>query len=338
MITPRHRPWLLTLTLTALLSACAGTAPAPPAATEPASESLASWAEGPGRAAIVEFVERVTDPASADFVPVAERIAVFDNDGTLWAEKPAYFQLFFAVDQMQQYAEADPEVAAREPFRTLLDEGMRGLDGMDVHDLLGPLVEAAGGMSESDFHAEAAAWLATARHPEREVAYTNLVYQPMLELLDYLRANDFQTWICSGGGIDFVRAFSEEAYGIPPEQVIGTTLALSFDEATGVMRMPEIDHINDGPGKPVGIARHIGRRPILAFGNSDGDLQMLQYATSGPGPALALLLHHDDADREWAYDRDSSVGRLNAGFDMAAERGWTLVSMREAWSAVFPVR
>lgn len=307
-------------------------------ASAPAAPALPSWNDGPARAAIVGFVERVTDPTSADFVPAAERIAVFDNDGTLWAEKPAYFQLFFAIDQMRALAEADPEVAAREPFRTLLEEGMGGLAGMNVHDLLGPLVEAAGGMSATEFEATAAAWLASARHPEREVAYTDLVYQPMLELLDYLRTHGFQTWICSGGGIDFVRAFSEDAYGIPPEQVIGTTLELEFIDGDGLMRLGEIHHINDGPGKPVGIARHIGRRPIMAFGNSDGDLQMIQYATEGSGPGLGVFIHHDDAEREWAYDRDSSVGRLSQGLDLAAERGWTLVSMRNSWATIFPER
>ena len=332
------RNTLLAAILMTLVACGGGSSPAPAAGPTEAAAPLPSWNDGPARTAIVEFVERVTDPASADFVPAAERIAVFDNDGTLWAEKPAYFQLFFAIEQMRALAEADPEVAAREPFRTLLDEGMGGLAGMDVHALLGPLVEAAGGMPAADFEATADAWLASSRHPERDVLYTDLVYQPMLELLDYMRAHEFQTWICSGGGIDFVRAFSEQVYGIPPEQVIGTTLELEFSDDTGLVRVAEIHHINDGPGKPVGIARHIGRRPIMAFGNSDGDLPMIQYATSGPGPGMGVYIHHDDAEREWAYDRESSVGRLDVGLGMAAERGWTVVSMQQAWSQVFPTR
>lgn len=301
--------------------------------------TLSSWNEGPARAAIEGFVARVTDPTSPDFVPVAERIAVFDNDGTLWAEQPAYFQLLFGFDLMRQRAEADPDLAAQEPYRTLLADGPSGLAGMDVHELLGAVAQAHAGMTQAEFTVRARDWLATARHPERDRLYTEMVYAPMLELLAYLRAHEFQTWIVSGGGIDMIRAFSEDVYGIPPEQVVGSQLELAYemtDDGPVIRRQPEIAFVDDGPGKPVGISRHIGRRPILAAGNSDGDLQMLQYTASGAGPSLALLVHHDDAAREWAYDRDSSVGRLDAALGEAESRGWTVISMRNDWTRVFP--
>lgn len=300
---------------------------------------LSSWHPGGARDTIEAFVARVADPANREFVPEEERIAVFDNDGTLWSEKPVYFQLLFGLDRMRVLADADPALAAQQPYRTLLDQGLAGVAGMDVHELLGPVVGAHGSMTATEFSELVGEWLDTARHPEFDVPYTDLVYQPMLELLDYLRAHGFQTWIVSGGGVEFLRVFAEDVYGIPPEQVVGSRLKTTFvmtDSGPTIRRLPEIEFINDGPGKPVGIATQIGRRPILAFGNSDGDLQMLQYTDDDSGPALALLVHHDDPDREWAYDRDSSVGRLDVAATEAAERGWVVVSVRDDWSRVYP--
>jgi phosphoserine phosphatase len=319
-------------------AAPAAEAPPVPAASAP---ELTLWTQGGARDAIEDFVARVTDPTGADFVPAAERIAVFDNDGALWAEQPLYFQAIFAVEQMRQAAEADAELAAKEPYRTILDEGLAGLAGVDAHDLLGPLVESHGGATEAEFAVTAAEWLATARHPTLDRPYTELTYAPMVELLGYLRAHGFQTWIVTGGGVSFVRVFSEAAYGIPPQQVVGSRLKLEFEMTENgpvIQRRSEIAFIDDGPGKPVGIATQIGRKPIFAWGNSDGDLQMLQYTDDGDGPSMSLYLHHDDADREWAYDRESSVGRLDAGLDEAAARGWTVVSMRNDWTTVFGER
>jgi len=303
-----------------------------------ATAALDSWNAGSAREAIESFVARVTDPGSPDFVPEEERIAVFDNDGTLWAEQPLYFQAIFAIDVMMKQAEADPALAAREPYRTLLAEGLAGVGALDPHELLGPVVAAHGGTTADEFDAITSDWLATARHPTRNRPFTEMTYAPMVELLEYLRANGFETWIVSGGGIAFLRVFSDAAYGIPPQQVVGSQLKTEFeltDDGPEIERIGELDFVNDGPGKPVGIATHIGRKPILAFGNSDGDLQMLQYTDDGDRPALALYLHHDDADREWAYDRDSSIGRLDVGLDEAATRGWIVVSMRDDWKVVF---
>jgi hypothetical protein len=305
---------------------------------EPPAATLASWNTGTSRDAIESFVGRVTDPSGADFVPAAERIAVFDNDGTLWAEQPLYFQVIFAIDLMRVAAEADPVLAAQEPYKTLLADGLAGAGALDPHSLLAPLVAVHGGTTTAQFRAAAAAWLATARHPTLDRAYTELTYTPMVELLEYLRAHGFETWIVSGGGVEFIRVFSDDAYGIPQQQVVGSRIKSAFaltDDGPVINRLGEIEFVDDGPGKPVGIATFIGRRPILAGGNSDGDLAMLQYTDDGDGPALAIYIHHDDPDREWAYDRDSNIGRLDAGLDAAAARGWTVVSMRDDWNRVF---
>lgn len=325
-------------------SACAPASTDSPAAPEPAATPAAEltlWTDAGARTAIESFVASVTDPASADFVPAAERIAVFDNDGTLWAEQPAYFQMIFALELMRDTAENDPDLAAQEPYRTLLAEGLAGLSDVDPHSLLGPLIAAHGGMTADVFTAMAADWLATATHPSSGRRYAEMTYAPMVELLEYLRAHDFETWIVSGGGVEFIRVFSEDAYGIPPQQVIGSRVKSEFemtDAGPVINRLPELEFLDDGPGKPVAINHFIGRRPIIAGGNSDGDLQMLQYSDDGSGPALAIYVHHDDAEREWAYDRDSAVGRLDAGLDEAAARGWTVVSMRNDWTTIFGER
>jgi phosphoserine phosphatase len=310
-----------------------------PASADP----LPSWNDGPARDAILAFVASVTDPQGPDYVPPAERVATFDNDGNLWSEKPFYFQLAFALDRVRALAPQHPEWKDQEPFRAVLSGDPEALAGLHLADVLKLVTASHAGMSERAFDESARAWLATARHPRFERPYRELVFQPMLELLAFLRESGFRTWICSGGGIDFVRAFAGEAYGIPPEQVIGSGIAKEFRVGDGGLagfhRLPKLlEPINDGPGKPVWIQRHIGRRPILASGNSDGDLQMLQYATSGPGPSLALLLHHDDAEREWAYDEDSAVGRLDEALVEAQARGWTVVRMKRDFGTVYPRR
>ena len=312
-----------------LLASCA------PAAGDP----LPFWNDGQAKQDIVEFVDRVTDPASEHFVPVPERIAVFDNDGTLWAEQPMYFQLAFAIDRVHQMAAEHPEWSTQAPFAALLSGDREALSALTEHDLVEIVTATHSGMTVEEFSAAVAEWLATARHPRFDRPYSDLVYQPMLELLEYLRANDFKTFIVSGGGIDFMRVFTEEVYGIPPEQVMGSMgkTALEMREGRPVLvKQPGIDFVDDKEGKPVGIARFIGRRPIAAFGNSDGDLQMLQYTAAGSGAQFLLYVHHDDAEREWAYDRESHIGRLDAGLDEAAQRGWTVVSMKDDWRRIFP--
>lgn len=304
------------------------------------SDPLPSWNDGAARTAILQFVAAVTDPSNNSYVPPPKRIAVFDNDGNLWSEKPFYFQLAFALDRIRALAPRHPEWKDQDPFRAVLSGDTQALASLHTADVLKLVAASHTGMSDAEFSATVRAWLATARHPRFDRPYAELVFQPMLELLAFLRANGFQTWICSGGGSDFVRVFAEGTYGIPPEQVIGSGVAKEFRVKDGVsefVRLPKLlEPINDGPGKPVWIQRQIGRRPILASGNSDGDLQMLQLATSGPGPALALLLHHDDAEREWAYDKDSSVGRLDVALAEAKTRGWTVVGIKRDFGIVYP--
>ena len=307
------------------------------AAAKPAP-TLASWRDGAARDAIIAFVARVTDPASPDFVPAPERVAVFDNDGTLWAEKPAYFQLMFIIDRVKALAPEHPEWATTQPFQAVLDGDMEALKAGGVHGLMELAMATHAGMDSDAFAAVATAWLATARHPVRDVPYTELTYVPMRELLDYLRAHGFRTFIVSGGGVAFMRPFTAEAYGIPPEQVVGSSIETAFEMVDGVprvVRKPEIHFIDDKEGKPVGIERFIGRRPIAAFGNSDGDLQMLQWTTAGEGARLGVIIHHTDAEREWAYDRDTSVGHLEKALDMAPAAGWVVVDMARDWARVF---
>jgi len=317
-----------------LLAACAAT-PAPEATPDP----LPSWNDGPAKARILDFVDRVSDPASPDFVPEAERIATFDNDGTLWSEQPLYFQLFFALDQVKAMAPDHPEWAKQEPFRSVLNDDLAGLAAQGKTAVAPLLLATHTGMTTSEFRATVRAWLDTARHPRFDQPYDAMIYQPMLEVLDLFRAHGFQTWIVSGGGIEFLRTFAEEAYGIPPEQVVGTNIATRFDLRDGepvLVREPEIDFIDDKEGKPVAINLHIGRRPIAAFGNSDGDLQMLQWTVAGDGPRLAAYVHHTDAEREWAYDRESHIGRFDKGLDEAREKGWLVIDMGEDWNVIYP--
>jgi phosphoserine phosphatase len=309
------------------------------ACTAPPTDPLPSWNDGAARAAIIGFVERVSDPDHTDFVPVAERIAVFDNDGTLWSEQPIYVQLAFAMDRVRALAADHPEWATQQPFAAVLNDDLDALHAAGTAGLLELVMASHAGMTTDAFARIATDWLATARHPRFDRPYTELVYQPMLELLVYLRDHGFKTYIVSGGGIAFMRPWTEQVYGIPPEQVIGSSITTRFemrDDGPVIVREPELDFIDDKAGKPVGIHKFIGRRPLAAFGNSDGDLQMLQWTTAGDGPRLGVIVRHTDAEREWAYDRDSAVGRLDQALDEAPERGWVVVDMARDWRTVFP--
>lgn len=311
-----------------------------PFALPRAADPLPSWNEGTAKQSIVSFVEKTTTPGRADFVPEPERIAVFDNDGCLWAEQPMYFQLFFVFDRVKALAPQHPEWKDRQPFKAVLENDLKMVLAGGEHALLELMMATHAGNTSEEFTRIAADWLTTARHPTTGRLFTQMVYQPMLELLDYLRANGFKTFIVSGGGIEFVRAFSEKVYGIPPEQVIGSSIKTKFEMRDGqpvLVRLPAVNFIDDKAGKPVGIQMHIGRRPVAAFGNSDGDLQMLQWTSAGRTARFCLYVHHTDAEREWAYDRASSVGRLDKGLDEAGERGWTVVDMKKDWKIVFPL-
>jgi phosphoglycolate phosphatase-like HAD superfamily hydrolase len=303
-----------------------------------ATDPLPSWNDTASKRAIVRFVTATTTPTDPQYLPPAERIAVFDNDGTLWGEQPLYFQLAFALDRVKALAPEHPEWKSEEPFASLLKGDLKRALAGGEHAIAEMVMATHAGMTADEFAAVAKQWLATARHPQTQRRYVDMVYQPMLELLDYLRANGFRTFIVSGGGVDFLRVFAEEAYGIPPEQVVGSSIRTKYELRDGspvIARLPEIDFIDDKAGKPVGIHKFIGRRPVLAFGNSDGDFEMLEWTTSGGGARLGLLLHHDDAGREFAYDRESSIGRLDRGLAEAAKRGWVVVSMKDDWRRVF---
>jgi phosphoglycolate phosphatase-like HAD superfamily hydrolase len=303
-----------------------------------AADALPSWNEGKTKEAIITFVEKVTKDGSAHLVPMSERIAVFDNDGTLWAEQPMYFQAFFIFDRIQQLAPQHPEWKKKEPFASVLKGDLKSALAGGEHALVEMAMATHAGTTTEEFDRIVRDWIATAKHPKMGRLYTEMVYQPMLELLAYLRANGFKTFIVSGGGIEFIRPWAERVYGIPPEQIIGSSIKTKYDVRNGkpvLMRLPELNFIDDKAGKPVGIQQHIGRRPIAAFGNSDGDFQMLEWTTSGPGPRFGLYIHHDDADREYAYDRKSSIGRLDRGLDEAEGRGWVVMSMKHDWKTVF---
>jgi phosphoserine phosphatase len=302
------------------------------------AEPLPSWREGKAKSSIIEFVTAVTTEGGPGFVAPSERIATFDNDGTLWAEQPMYFQFLFAVDRVKALAPHHPEWKDKEPFAAVLKGDMKTALAGGERALAELVMATHAGMTTDEFAAIVTEWLATARHPVTKRPYTEMVYQPMLEVLTYLRANGFKTYIVSGGGIEFMRPWSERVYGIPPEQVIGSSIKTVFEVRDGkpvLVRQPQIDFIDDKAGKPVGINSRIGRQPIAAFGNSDGDLQMLQYTAAGPGRRFCLFVHHDDATREWAYDRQSHIGRFDKGLDEAATRGWTVVSMQGDWTTIY---
>lgn len=304
------------------------------------NDPLPSWNDGTSRTAITTFVKAVTDESSPDFVKPSERIAVFDNDGCLWSEKPAYFQLLFAMDRVRELAADHPEWKNQQSFQAVLEGDMKALADSGEKGLLELVMTTHAGMTTDEFSGIVKEWLKTARHPTLKKPYTELVFKPMLELLDYLRANGFKTFIVSGGGIEFMRPWVEEVYGIPPEQVVGSSIVTKFEMREGkpvLIREPQVHFIDDKAGKPVGINQHIGRRPIFAFGNSDGDLQMLQWTTlTGEGKRLAGIVHHTDAEREFAYDRDSHTGRLDKALDMAEANGWIVVDMKKEWKVIYP--
>lgn len=325
---PRRR-WLAALGAALALAACA---PMPGA---PGADPLPSWNEGPAKQRIVDFVKAVGTPGGKDYVAPAERIAVFDNDGTLWLEYPMYTQFLFVFDRIKALAPQHPEWRDKEPYRSVIAGDIKAaLAGGEK--ALFELVLAAQRGSTGEFAAVVDDWMAKAQNPRFKRGYDTLTYQPMQEVLRYLRANGFRTYISSGGSVEFMRPYTERVYGIPPEQVVGTRQELLFEAKDRVLVLqPQLEHVNDGAGKPVGIEVLIGRRPIAAFGNSDGDLAMLQYTTTGPGARLGMIVHHDDAVREYAYDRESPVGKLDKGLDQYRAAGWTLISMKNDWKTVF---
>ena len=303
-------------------------------------DPLPSWNEGPAKAAIVDFVAKVTTAGGPDFVAPAERIATFDNDGTLWTEQPVYFQVAFAIDRVKALAPQHPEWKTLEPFRSLLAGDMAGFANSGEKGLL-EIVEATHtGMTTAEFAETVTDWITTARHPRFKRLYTDLVYQPMLELMVHLRTNGFKTFIVSGGGIEFMRPWTERVYGIPPEQVVGSSGVTKYemrpDGIPVLVKEAKVEFVDDGPGKPVGINRFIGRRPILAFGNSDGDQQMLEWTAAGAGARFKGIIHHTDAVREYAYDRNSNIGRLDKAWDEAIRRKWIVVDMKNDWNTIYP--
>jgi len=304
-----------------------------------AADPLPSWNDGAVTQAIIQFVKEVTDQASPKFVPPARRIAVFDNDGTLWVEHPMYTQLAFALDRVKTLAPKHPEWREKPPFKYVLDNNLPALAASGKPGLMELIMATHAGMTTQEFEKIVEDWLATARHPRFKRPYTELVYQPMLELLGYLRAHGLKTFIVSGGGVEFMRPWTKKVYGVPPEQVVGSSIKTKYELKNGqpvIVRLPEIDFIDDKAGKPVGINKFIGRRPLAAFGNSDGDLEMLQWTAAGPGARLMLLVHHTDAQREYAYDRQTHFGRLDKALDDARQQGWVVVDMQKDWKRIFP--
>jgi phosphoglycolate phosphatase-like HAD superfamily hydrolase len=302
-------------------------------------DPLASWNDGATKRSIVDFVTRVTGAGSTDYVPSEKRIATFDNDGTLWSERPYPFQVAFALDRVKALAPQHPEWQGAEPFKSVLAGDIKGMLSGGYHALIGIIAATHSGMTTDEFEAAVCKWVTTARHPKTGRLFTEMVFQPMLELLTYLRANGFKTFIVSGGGIEFMRAFAETTYGVPPQQIIGSSGKLKFEMRGGnpvLIKLSEIELLNDNVEKPAAIQKYIGRRPIAAFGNSDGDLEMLQWTTAGKGARFALLVHHNDATREWAYDRNPSIGQLDKALDEANAKGWTVVDMKDDWRRVFP--
>jgi phosphoserine phosphatase len=303
------------------------------------SDPLPSWNDGATKTAILDYVNDVTNAESENFIEVSERIATFDNDGNLWSEQPAYFQLFFAIDRVKALASEHPEWKTEQPFKAVLDNDVNELMKHGEHELIKIVMATHAGNTTDEFEAIVKDWLTAAKHTRFNRPYTDLVYQPMLELIKYLQENDFKTFIVSGGGIEFIRPWVEEAYGIPKDQVIGSSIKTEYDYNNGdpiIKRLPELDFIDDKEGKPEGINRFIGRKPVFASGNSDGDLQMMRWAASNNLKSFMLYVHHTDAEREWAYDRDSHIGRLDKGLDEANEKGWVVVDMKNDWKIIYP--
>jgi phosphoserine phosphatase len=342
------RPYAAALGIVALCLGCTGappTAQPPPPVTRDQSarganeDLLRSWNDSAAKRAIVDFVGRVTREGGSDFVPVPERIAVFDNDGTLWTEQPIYNQLAFAFDRVRALQAKHPEWNQKQPFRGVLEGDLKAALGAGEHGLMELLAATHVGNTTEEFAAIVSEWIANARHPATKRLHTEMIYQPMLELLGYLRASGFKTFIVSGGGVEFMRPWTERIYGVPPEQVIGSRAKVKYEvrqDGPVLQRLAAIDFVDDKAGKPVGIHQAIGRRPIAAFGNSDGDFEMLEWVTSAPGARLGLIVHHTDAAREWAYDRTSHIGTLARGLDEAPRRGWILADMKTDWKVIYP--
>ncbi|NRA93827.1 MAG: haloacid dehalogenase-like hydrolase [Psychroserpens sp.] len=307
--------------------------------TQENHDPLPSWNDGATKTAIIDFVTKVTTEGS-DFVPVEDRIASFDNDGNLWAEQPVYFQIIYAMDRIKAMADQHPEWNDQEPYKSIIANDMKGVMKTGMKELMQMIMTTHTDMTSEEYEAVVAEWLQTSKHPKFDQPYNAMVYQPMIELLDYLRSNEFKTFIVSGGGIQFMRVWATEAYDIPSHQIVGSSVKSKFEMTENgeakIVRLPEINFIDDRAGKPVGIYEHIGKKPIFASGNSDGDLQMLQYTDSNAYPSFQLYLHHTDAEREWAYDRDSHIGKLDKGLDEAEAKGWTVVNMKKDWNIVFP--
>jgi phosphoglycolate phosphatase-like HAD superfamily hydrolase len=332
-----HHRYIVVLSVLVLASISCQTQPAHQESQH--QDPLPSWNEGSAKKAITDFVARTTTQGSPDFVPLDERIATFDNDGTLWIEQPIYNQFVFALDRVKEFAPQHPEWKNKQPFKAVLAGDMKALIASGEQGMLQLVGVTHSGMTTDEFATTVRQWIATAQHPRFHRPYTECVYQPMLELLAYLRANSFKTYIVSGGGIDFMRPWTEKTYGIPPEQVIGSSGKTRFELRDGqpvLLKLPELDFVDDKQGKPVGINHFIGRRPVAAFGNSDGDQQMLEWTAAGKGARLMLLVHHTDAEREYAYDRQSSIGRLDSALDEANAKGWIVVDMKNDWKTIFP--
>jgi hypothetical protein len=313
--------------------------PAETATSTEVKDPLPSWNEGTTKKAIIAYVDNVTDSLSQDFIPVADRIATFDNDGTLWSEQPIYFQFFFALDRVKAMAGDHPEWKTKQPFKAVLENDMPALMKQGEKGLLQIVMATHAGMSTDEFEKIVSEWITTAQHPTKKKAYTELVYQPMLELLDYLRKNEFKVFIVSGGGIEFMRPWTERVYGIPKDQVVGSSIKTQYDYNNGnpvLKRLAELDHYDDKDGKPVGINRYIGRKPVFVGGNSDGDLQMMRWGDSNTFKSFQLYVHHTDSIREWAYDRTSHIGTFNEGLDEAKAKGWTLADMKNDWKIIYP--
>jgi len=304
-----------------------------------ASDPLPSWNESPSKTAIINFVKTTTNPGSATFIPQKDRVAVFDNDGTLWSEQPIYFQLAFAIDRVKEMADDHPEWQTEQPFKALLEGDIKTALSGGEEELLEIIMSTHAGMTTKEFEQTVKDWISSARHPQTGKLYKEMVFQPMLEVLNYLRENGFKTFIVSGGGIDFMRPWTQEVYGIPPDQVVGSSGKVKFefiDDQPVLLKLPEINFIDDKEGKPVGIHQFIGKQPVMAFGNSDGDLAMLQYTASNMNKSLMVYIHHTDSEREWAYDRESHIGKLDKGLDEANEKGWTVIDMKKDWKVIFP--
>jgi phosphoserine phosphatase len=300
------------------------------------TDPLSSWNEGVSKQSILNYVTATTDPKSPDFIPEVDRIAVFDNDGTLWSEQPAYFQLLFALDRVKALAPQHPEWKTTQPFQAVLEDDMKTLLSSGQEWLVKLLMTTHAGMSDEVFDVTVKEWIATAKHPSKNVPYASLIYQPMLELLDYLRANGFTTFIVSGGGIDFMRPWASEVYGIPSHQIIGSSLGVKYENKQ-IIKEAKLGAVDDKEGKPVHIHNHIGKRPVAAFGNSDGDFAMMEYTEANTQyKTFELYVHHTDEKREWAYDRKSHIGKLDKGLDYGMEHNWTIVDMKNDWKVIYP--